>query len=635
MEATLRESPSATARRGTTLVQAGMLEAGIPLLERACALEPCGGLLANLAVAYAMAGRTAEADQAFQKALRLAPEDLLLREDADAFYRRLRQSGSETGMGDEEYQARIRAEKAFYTAEYDKPATRESLTEECCAAWSAVLERTRALECAATGGADFVQYLQRAAKARTAPRILSLGSGPGGLELRLAEGLPPDAVVECVDMNEKLIARGRERAASLGLSVRFSCQDINRLQLEAGTYDLVMAHAALHHFVALEHIFSEVQRGLKRDGEFVVNDMVCRNGLRLWPETKEVIGHLWNLLPERYRINHTLYETVRVDEEYPDRNYLGDGFECIRSEEILPLLRTMFHVKHFVPYLCIARRFFDRMFGPNYDLSRPLDRAILDFVWHLDGALLRDSILRPESAFLVLQRKLEGLPGRGGERMRYTYCHGRGVEIGPGGSGIPGLDTVKVDICNNFNGTVYRVDHLHPGDHLPFFSDDEFDFIIHSNVFEHFANPLKAIQEWHRVIRPRGVLYLIVPDRRLWVPDRGKPATSSEAVRQAFDELRPNYPRNWAAGLPAAMYNVHHTFWTLAELRRVIEGLPTFRVLDGLESSEDVVRRIEREVTDPSPAAYSSNWDAIQRIQREMGAPQLGHNFELVLEVIK
>jgi hypothetical protein len=45
------------------------------------------------------------------------------------------------------------------------------------------------------------------------------------------------------------------------------------------------------------------------------------------------------------------------------------------------------------------------MFGPNFDLSKPFDRAIVDFIWHLDCELIASRAVRPETAFLVLRRR--------------------------------------------------------------------------------------------------------------------------------------------------------------------------------------------------------------------------------------
>jgi SAM-dependent methyltransferase len=41
-------------------------------------------------------------------------------------------------------------------------------------------------------------------------------------------------------------------------------------------------------------------------------------------------------------------------------------------------------------------------------------------------------------------------------------------------------------------------------------------------VLEHVANPVAALAEWYRVLRPGGIIYLVVPDRRAtWEHARG------------------------------------------------------------------------------------------------------------------
>src|ERR1700744_419573 len=43
-------------------------------------------------------------------------------------------------------------------------------------------------------------------------------------------------------------------------------------------------------------------------------------------------------------------------------------------------------------------------------------------------------------------------------------------------------------------------------------ADHTYDFILSSHNLEHFANPVKALQEWKRVTRPGGALVVILPD---------------------------------------------------------------------------------------------------------------------------
>jgi len=44
-------------------------------------------------------------------------------------------------------------------------------------------------------------------------------------------------------------------------------------------------------------------------------------------------------------------------------------------------------------------------------------------------------------------------------------------------------------------------------------ADDTYDAVISSHVLEHLANPLGALAEWRRVVRPGGHVLLIVPHR--------------------------------------------------------------------------------------------------------------------------
>ncbi|MCB0358078.1 MAG: glycosyltransferase [Bdellovibrionales bacterium] len=43
---------------------------------------------------------------------------------------------------------------------------------------------------------------------------------------------------------------------------------------------------------------------------------------------------------------------------------------------------------------------------------------------------------------------------------------------------------------------------------------ESYDFVIAAHVIEHMKNPLGALETWWRVLKPGGLLYLIVPDKR-------------------------------------------------------------------------------------------------------------------------
>lgn len=46
-------------------------------------------------------------------------------------------------------------------------------------------------------------------------------------------------------------------------------------------------------------------------------------------------------------------------------------------------------------------------------------------------------------------------------------------------------------------------------------SDEVYDFCFSSHSLEHIANPLKAVQEWLRIIKPDGHIIIIVPEKSM------------------------------------------------------------------------------------------------------------------------
>ena len=45
-------------------------------------------------------------------------------------------------------------------------------------------------------------------------------------------------------------------------------------------------------------------------------------------------------------------------------------------------------------------------------------------------------------------------------------------------------------------------------------ADNSYDFILSSHSLEHTANPIKALTEWARILKPSGKLVLVLPDKR-------------------------------------------------------------------------------------------------------------------------
>jgi predicted SAM-dependent methyltransferase len=80
------------------------------------------------------------------------------------------------------------------------------------------------------------------------------------------------------------------------------------------------------------------------------------------------------------------------------------------------------------------------------------------------------------------------------------------LNIGCGGTRIPGfigVDIIKTD----------AVDIIAPADLLPY-KDNEVDEVVVEHMLEHLTYECaqRAVVEWHRILRPDGVLTIEVPD---------------------------------------------------------------------------------------------------------------------------
>lgn len=78
----------------------------------------------------------------------------------------------------------------------------------------------------------------------------------------------------------------------------------------------------------------------------------------------------------------------------------------------------------------------------------------------------------------------------------------------------------QIKACGEFT----PVDIWAEGDDLPV-PDGSQDFVLASHSLEHMPNPIKALKEWHRVVKPRGVVFLVVPLRNALAEDRSRPLT--------------------------------------------------------------------------------------------------------------
>lgn len=137
-----------------------------------------------------------------------------------------------------------------------------------------------------------------------------------------------------------------------------------------------------------------------------------------------------------------------------------------------------------------------------------------------------------------------------------NYISGIGLEIGPlnrpmvrhSKMHVQYVDRLPVSTLREhypeFNDLeLVEADFLDDAETLATVEDARYEFVIASHVLEHCKNPLKSLENWIRVIKTEGILYLVLPDYRK-IFDKYRKETTLEHI--ILDYTIPNIKRDLA-----------------------------------------------------------------------------------------
>lgn len=173
--------------------------------------------------------------------------------------------------------------------------------------------------------------------------------------------------------------------------------------------------------------------------------------------------------------------------------------------------------------------------------------------------------------------------------LAHKYCVGKGLEIGGAAHNPFGLNTLNVDLTDSLEtefkkeeirrcGRALKVDIIASGDNIPL-PDESQDFVVSSHVLEHFPNPIKALLEWDRLIRPGGIIFMIVPHKERTF-DKHQARTSLQHLIEDFLTDNKTFHKNptghdhcWITEdiveLVNWMINTMHVKWEVVEVQDV------------------------------------------------------------------
>ena len=174
---------------------------------------------------------------------------------------------------------------------------------------------------------------------------------------------------------------------------------------------------------------------------------------------------------------------------------------------------------------------------------------------------------------------------------------------------LAGLPLVETDIIDN-------------GEHLTTIGNHTQDFVIANHFLEHCQNPIQTFHNLFRVLKPGGVLYLAVPDKRFSF-DADRPCTTVEHIMRDFTEgpewSKRQHFEEWTrlvnkrtgeaeveqeiAHLLSIDYSIHFHVWRAADLLELVvavQRLVPFELELFLRNGFETILILRQDSTRPS-----------------------------------
>ncbi len=165
-----------------------------------------------------------------------------------------------------------------------------------------------------------------------------------------------------------------------------------------------------------------------------------------------------------------------------------------------------------------------------HDIDSGIDPLVYEYN-ALSGGIVSEKIFEKYSTSVpqggVLEMQLDRFEQIDWRAHFSARLSGTGVEIGALQRPLPVHERMKVKYVDRFTVEQLRVHYPELND-FPFVEPEYVcdaeqletigkasqDFLVATYVFEHLRCPLRALENWCRVVKPGGLVYFTVPDRR-------------------------------------------------------------------------------------------------------------------------
>ena len=261
-------------------------------------------------------------------------------------------------------------------------------------------------------GTSFYDEVVAAAYEKENPRLLSMGCGYGGHDLAIARRLRKPFKILGVDLNPKVYSQAQRCAEAEGLDIEYSSLDLNFVEIQPGSFDVIYAVASLHHLLNLEHVFAQTHRALKPDGLFVMLDIIGKTQVLFWRENVEFAANLVKNMPRRLRPSvgiqlwrHLRFDPYTIIGKYSEPS-VQHGMEGIRQEEIEAVMTKWFRPVKLYKYNAFMRLICTNSYlGTRLNPENPEDRKFLERLIKIEVEQIESAKLKPTEMFGVFRKR--------------------------------------------------------------------------------------------------------------------------------------------------------------------------------------------------------------------------------------
>lgn len=224
-------------------------------------------------------------------------------------------------------------------------------------------------------------------------RVLVLGCGEGWLERAVAQW-PFVAKIVAVDFAAEAVDRARQAAHGI-TKIEYGVADLNRDELPRDAYDVVVAHSVLHHVENLEHAYTQIERTMRANATFVVNEYVGPKRFQFSDDVLRIMNALLECIrPGQVRTRPTVEEMMA-----------NDPTEAVRSDELLAFTSRHFDVleRKNLGGTILQHLLFNIVQDYHFDVPR--ERGVIDILCAIEGMLVDRGRVPSDFALLAVRKK--------------------------------------------------------------------------------------------------------------------------------------------------------------------------------------------------------------------------------------